>query len=89
MSAYSQRAKLICIRWLSICACGLPIRVSAKADFLGGSSWDALFNGGLDTKLPERLWSSPMVNADVRSPWLELEVRMFEVKGLGPQAPVR
>ncbi len=42
---------------------------SAKADFLGGASWDGLFNGGLDTKVPERRWSSLMANAEVRSPW--------------------
>jgi hypothetical protein len=63
--------------------------ISAKADFLGGSAWDALFANGMDAEVPERLWASLIANAEVRSAWSELEVRLLEVKGLGPMANVR
>lgn len=62
---------------------------SAKAEFLTGNTWDFLFQAGLDRDLPDRLWTSILANADVRSPWLETELRLLEVKGLGNAKNVR
>jgi hypothetical protein len=62
---------------------------SVKADFLAGSSWDGLFQAGMDKELPDRLWTSVLAGADVRSPWAETELRLLEVKGLGNNKAVR
>jgi hypothetical protein len=62
---------------------------SAKADFLAGSSWDGLFQAGMERELPDRLWTSVLAGADVRSPWAETELRLLEVKGLGNTKAVR
>jgi hypothetical protein len=62
---------------------------SVKADFLAGSAWDALFQSGMERDLPERLWTSVLAQAEVRSPWVETELRLLEVKGLGNTKPVR
>jgi len=62
---------------------------SARSDFLAGPTWDPLFEGGLDGQVPERLWASLLGTAEVRSPWLEMELRLIEVKGLGPARSVR
>jgi hypothetical protein len=62
---------------------------SVKADFLAGSAWDPLFQSGMDTELPERLWTSVLGGAEVRSPWVETELRLLEVKGLGNATAVR
>jgi hypothetical protein len=62
---------------------------SVKSDFLGGSGWDTVFDAGMDPELPDRLWSSIMAAADVRSPWAEMELRLLEVKGLGGLKNVR
>jgi hypothetical protein len=63
--------------------------VSATVDFLAGSAWDGLFHSGMDTELPERLWSAVVASVPVASPWVDIEVRMLEVKGLGAVKPVR
>jgi hypothetical protein len=60
-----------------------------KADFLAGPAWDPLFQSGMDTELPERLWTSVLGGAEVRSPWVETELRLLEVKGLGNATAVR
>lgn len=57
--------------------------VSTKADFLAGPSWDYLFEDGMEAELPDRVWTSHLCRADVRSPWAEMELRLLEVKGLG------
>ena len=62
---------------------------SVKADFLAGSSWDGLFQAGMERELPDRLWTSVLAGADVRSPWAETELRLLEVKGLGNTKAVR
>ena len=62
---------------------------SAKSEFLSGPDWDSLFQDGLDTELPERLWTQLLGTVEIRSPWAETEVRYFEVKGLGSLEPVR
>lgn len=62
---------------------------SVKADFLSGSAWDALFQTGMERELPDRLWTSVLASAEVRSPWVESELRLLEVKGLGNAKPVR
>jgi hypothetical protein len=62
---------------------------SVKADFLAGSSWDGLFQAGMERELPDRLWTSVLAGADVRSPWAETELRLLEVKGLGNTRAVR
>jgi len=62
---------------------------SAKADFLGGATWDFLFEQGLNGQVPERLWTSLLATAEVRSPWTEMELRLIEVKGLGSLRDVR
>jgi hypothetical protein len=62
---------------------------SVKADFLAGSSWDALFQAGMERELPDRLWTSVLASAEVRSPWVESELRLLEVKGLGNAKAVR
>jgi hypothetical protein len=62
---------------------------SVKADFLGGSTWDFVFDAGMDRELPDRLWSSVMASAEVRSPWAEMEMHLLDVKGLGGLRNVR
>jgi hypothetical protein len=62
---------------------------SVKSDFLVNRAWDFLFQGGMDNELPDRLWSSVMASAEVRSPWAEMELRLLEVKGLGAARAVR
>jgi hypothetical protein len=62
---------------------------SIKADFLAAPAWDHLFDEGMDRELPERLWTSILASADVRSPWAETELRLLEVKGLGNAKDVR
>jgi hypothetical protein len=60
-----------------------------KSDFLAGGAWDYLFEAGLDHEIPDRLWSSVLGSADLRSPWAEMELRLLEVKGLGSARAVR
>jgi hypothetical protein len=62
---------------------------SVEADFLAGTSWDFVFDEGMDREMPERLWSSIMAGAEVRSPWAEMELRLLDVKGLGGLKDVR
>ena len=62
---------------------------SVKTDFLAGPTWDFVFDGGLESELPDRLWSSIMGSAEVRSPWAEMELRLLDVKGLGSLRNVR
>lgn len=63
---------------------------TTKSEFLAGPAWDALFEeGGLEPAIPERLWTALLDQADVRSPWLEMELRLLEVKGLGAVRDVR
>jgi hypothetical protein len=62
---------------------------STKSEFLAGATWDGLFQGDLDGNLPERLWTSMMAAAEIRSPWMETELRLLEVKGLGKVRAVR
>jgi len=62
---------------------------SVTTEFLVSSTWEPLFDDGMDTELPERLWSSTIASASVASPWIDLELRMLEVKGLGQIAEVR
>jgi hypothetical protein len=62
---------------------------SGKADFLWGSTWDFVFDAGMDRELPDRLWSSVMASAEVRSPWAEMEMHLLDVKGLGGLRNVR
>jgi hypothetical protein len=62
---------------------------SATLDFLAGSAWDPLFQSGLDVELPERLWSGVLASVVVASPWVDIEMRMLEVKGLGAIKAVR
>jgi hypothetical protein len=61
---------------------------TAKSEFLAGPTWDFIF-GGTDSEVPERLWTSTLASADVRSPWIETELRLLEVKGIGKLVPVR
>jgi len=62
---------------------------SVTTEFLVSSTWEPLFDDGMDTELPERLWSSTIASASVASPWIDLELRMLEVKGLGQIVEVR
>jgi len=62
---------------------------TTKSEFLGGPSWEPLFAGGMDDEVPERLWTSLLDTAAVRSPWAEMELRLLEVKGLGSLKSVR
>ena len=57
---------------------------SARSEVLSGPSWDFLFAGDADQEMPERLWTQLLDGAEIRSPWAEVELRLFEVKGLGP-----
>jgi len=58
-------------------------------EFLTGPAWDPLFHGGLDVDLPDRLWSGAIASVPVASPWVDIEMHMLEVKGLGAVKPVR
>jgi hypothetical protein len=62
---------------------------STKSDFLGGPTFDALFEQGLDPDMPDRLWTSAIGEVEARSPWAELEIKLLEVKGLGSAKHVR
>jgi hypothetical protein len=62
---------------------------SVKSDFLSGPTWDFVFEAGMDRQLPDRLWSTIMASAEVRSPWAEVELRLLDVKGLGGLKDVR
>ncbi|MBA3551791.1 MAG: hypothetical protein H0W27_02825 [Actinobacteria bacterium] len=62
---------------------------SAKSEFLAGPAWDSLFGPDTTSELPERLWTSVLADADVRSPWIESDLRLFEVKGIGKLRSVR
>jgi len=60
-----------------------------KSDFLANSTWDYMFQSGMDHEVPDRLWSSVLGSADLRSPWADMELRLLEVKGLGSARSVR
>ena len=60
-----------------------------KSTFLGGSTFDVLFESGLDREMPDRLWTSAIADVETRSPWSELEIKLLEVKGLGALKDVR
>jgi hypothetical protein len=60
-----------------------------KSDFLANSTWDYMFQSGMDREVPDRLWSSVLGSADLRSPWADMELRLLEVKGLGSARAVR
>jgi hypothetical protein len=62
---------------------------SVKSSFLGGPSFDGLFERGLDREVPDRLWTSEVAEVETRSPWTELEIKLLEVKGLGALKDVR
>ena len=62
---------------------------SVKSTFLGGSSFEILFERGLDHEVPDRLWTSTVGDVETRSPWTELELKLLEVKGLGALKDVR
>jgi len=62
---------------------------SVKSTFLGGPTFDALFERGLDHEMPDRLWTSSIADVETRSPWTELEIKLLEVKGLGALKDVR
>ena len=62
---------------------------TTKSDFLAGSTWDPLFDQGLDGQLPDRIWASILGQTEVRSPWAEMEFRLLDVKGLGSAVTVR
>jgi hypothetical protein len=68
---------------------GADAPASTRSDFLGGGTWDFLFDAGLDVELPDRLWTSLLVSVDIRSPWSDLEMRVLDAKGLGANQPVR
>ena len=63
--------------------------VSVTLEFLTGPAWDPLFHSGLDVELPDRLWSAAIASVPVASPWVDIEMHMLEVKGLGTVKPVR
>jgi hypothetical protein len=63
--------------------------VSVTLEFLAGPAWDPLFHSGLDVELPDRLWSAAIASVPVASPWLDIEMHLLEVKGLGAVKPVR
>jgi len=60
-----------------------------KSDFLANSTWDYMFQSGMDHEVPDRLWSSVLGSANLRSPWADMELRLLEVKGLGSARAVR
>ena len=68
---------------------GAETPASTKSSFLAATAWDSLFERGADTDLPERLWTSQLISVDLRSPWMDTELRLLEVKGLGSVKPVR
>ncbi len=61
---------------------------TAKTDFLSGGAWRFVFEGWPEPRAPERLWTSLLSDAEVRSPWADVELRFLEVKGLGSVQPV-
>ena len=62
---------------------------NTKTDFLAGAAWRFVFERWPEPQAPERLWTSLLSDARVRSPWAEIELRLLEVKGLGAVQPVR
>jgi hypothetical protein len=62
---------------------------NARSDFLAGPSWDVLFQRGVDREVPDRVWTALLGAGEVRSPWMEMELRLLEVKGLGSLRPAR
>jgi hypothetical protein len=56
---------------------------NTKTDFLSGAAWQFMFTGWPEAQAPERLWSALLSEAQVRSPWADMELRLLEVKGLG------
>jgi hypothetical protein len=62
---------------------------SVTLEFLSGPAWDPLFHSGLDVELPDRLWSAALASVPVASPWVDIEMHLLEVKGLGAIKPVR
>ena len=62
---------------------------TTKSDFLAGAAWDFLFEQGMDTQIPDRIWCSIMAQTEVRSPWAEMDLRLLDVKGLGSPVAVR
>jgi hypothetical protein len=62
---------------------------SVKSDFLAGSTWDAMFEAGMDSNVPDRLWTSSLGSVEAKSPWTEIELHLLEVKGLGAARDVR
>jgi hypothetical protein len=62
---------------------------STKSAFLGGPTFDQLFERGLDREVPDRLWTALLAEVETRSPWTELEIKLLEVKGLGQLKDVR
>ena len=62
---------------------------TVRSDFLSAAEWDFLFDSGMDSNLPDRLWASLLCSAQAKSPWNETELRLIEVKGLGAVREVR
>jgi hypothetical protein len=62
--------------------------INSKSDFLGSGSWKFLFQNRPESLIPERIWSSLLADAEVGSPWGDVELRLFEVKGLGSVRPL-
>lgn len=63
--------------------------VSARTTFLSAPNWDFVFDGGMDRELPDRIWTSLLGTASIRTPWAETELRLLEVKGLGGLGALR
>ena len=61
---------------------------NTKTDFLSGGAWRFLFERWPEPQAPERLWTSLVSEARVRSPWADVQLRLLEVKGLGSVQPV-
>jgi hypothetical protein len=62
---------------------------SAKSEFLASPGWESILPNDTDGELPDRLWTQLLDRAEIRSPWAEMELRLFEVKGLDGRAPGR
>ncbi|HEX2266711.1 MAG TPA: hypothetical protein VHI97_00735 [Actinomycetota bacterium] len=68
---------------------GQDTPANTKTDFLSGAAWKFVFSEWPDAQSPERLWTALVSEARVRSPWADVELRLLEVKGLGPVRPVK
>lgn len=68
---------------------GQETPANTKTDFLSGAAWRFVFAEWPEAQSPERLWSALVSEARVRSPWADVELRLLEVKGLGPVRPVK